>query len=180
MRQGPKRLLNDGSADVKTCFKCKQQKPLDLFFKHKQTSDGYHSWCKICCLEGNKRSRQKLNSTIEGRARVFLINAKKSASKRSQIFKLTVSDIVDFWNEQRGFCAYSGRQMTLEAGHLHTVSIERIDSSIGYTAANTILVCQAINRMKSDFSFEDFYALCSDVAEFLGDAHKKLSVGAFK
>jgi hypothetical protein len=165
---------------MKTCFKCKQQKPFNLFFKHKQTSDGYHSWCKICCREGNDRSRQKLNSTIEGRARVFLTNAKKSANKRRQVFDLMVADIVECWNAQWGVCAYSGRQMTLEAGHLHTVSIERIDSSVGYTAANTILVCQAINRMKSDFSFEDFYALCSDVAEFLGDDHKELAVGAHK
>ncbi len=165
---------------MKTCFKCKETKPLTLFFKHRLTPDGHHSWCKNCCREGNERSRQKLNSTIEGRARVFLTNARKSAAKRGQVFELTVADIVECWNDQWGVCAYSGRQMTLEAGHLHTVSIERIDSSIGYTAANTILVCQAINRIKSDFSFEDFYALCSDVAEFLGNDNKELAVGAYK
>jgi len=165
---------------VKTCFKCKKTKPLTLFFKHWLTPDGHHSWCKNCCREGNERSRQKLNSTIEGRARVFLTNARKSAAKRGQVFALTVADIVECWNDQWGVCAYSGRQMTLEAGHLHTVSIERIDSSIGYTAVNTILVCQAINRIKSDFSFEDFYALCSDVAEFLGNDNKELAVGAYK
>jgi len=70
--------------------------------------------------------------------------------------------------------------MTLEAGHLHTVSIERIDSSVGYTPENTILVCQAINRMKSDFAYEDFYALCRDVAQFLGDDRLELAVGAHK
>ena len=165
---------------MKTCFKCKETKPLTLFFKHRLTPDGHHSWCKNCCREGNERSRQKLNSTIEGRARVFLTNARKSAAKRGQVFALTVADIVECWNDQWGVCAYSGRQMTLEAGYFHTVSIERIDSSIGYTAANTILVCQAINRMKSDFSFEDFYALCSDVAEFLGNDNKELAVGAYK
>jgi hypothetical protein len=70
--------------------------------------------------------------------------------------------------------------MTLDAGHLNTVSIERIDSSVGYTPSNTILVCQAINRMKSDFSYEDFYELCRDVAEFLGDESLNLAVGAYK
>jgi hypothetical protein len=151
-----------------------------LFFKHKQTSDGYHSWCKVCCLEGNVRSRQKQNSTIEGRARVFLLNAQKSAAKRKQVFALTVADIVSCWNDQKAVCAYSGRLMTLEAGMLNTVSIERIDSTVGYTPDNTILVCQAINRMKSNFAFEDFYALCADVADFLGDDGKELAVGAYK
>ena len=70
--------------------------------------------------------------------------------------------------------------MTLEAGKLNTVSIERIDSNIGYTLENTILVCQAINRMKSDFEFDEFYELCRDVAQFLGDDKLNLAIGAYK
>jgi hypothetical protein len=70
--------------------------------------------------------------------------------------------------------------MTLESGKINTVSIERIDSKVGYTSQNTILVCQAINRMKSDFKYEQFYYLCRDVALFLGDDDLKLSVGAYK
>ena len=107
-------------------------------------------------------------------------NAKNSATKRNQVFALTVADIVECWNTQWGVCAYSGRQMTLEAGHINTVSIERIDSAVGYTLENTILVCQAINRMKSDFSLDDFHALCADVAQFLGDDKLELVVGAYK
>ena len=165
---------------MKTCFRCKQTKPFSLFFKHKQTADGHHSWCKICCTEGNERSRQKQNSTIEGRAKVFLRNAKNSAAKRKQIFALSVDDIARCWHSQLGYCAYSGRAMTLEAGKLNTVSIERIDSTIGYTPENTVLVCQAINRMKSDFGFGEFYELCRDVTEFLGDDKLELAVGAHK
>ena len=70
--------------------------------------------------------------------------------------------------------------MTLEAGKLNTVSIERINSATGYTVDNTILVCQAINRMKSDFELEDFYNLCRDVVDFMGDESLNLDVGAYK
>ena len=165
---------------MKTCFYCKTDKSYNLFFKHNQTGDGYHSWCKDCCTKGNKRSRAKLNSTIEGRATVFLRNAKNAAEKRQQDFLLTIQDIVDCWNSQSSICAYSGRIMTLEAGNLHTVSIERIDSNKGYVLENTILVCQAINRMKSNFEFNDFYELCRDVAVFLGDEKLEIAVGAYK
>jgi hypothetical protein len=165
---------------MKTCFCCKTDKPYSLFFKHRQTPDGYHSWCKECCNKGNERSRAKQNSTIEGRAKIFLQNARKSAVKRGQEFDLTIADVVACWDLQESVCAYSGRAMTLEAGKLNTVSIERIDSDVGYTPDNTILVCQAINRMKSDFSYEDFYALCRDVAEFLGDDELNLAVEARK
>jgi hypothetical protein len=165
---------------MKKCFCCKEEKPFASFFKHKQTSDGYHSWCKVCCKIGNQKSRLKVNSTIESRAKVFLRNANNSAIKRQQVFNLTVQDILDCWNKQDKICAYSGRLMTLEAGKLNTVSIERIDSKVGYTVENTILVCQAINRMKSDFAFDEFYELCKDVAMFLGDDSLNLDVGAYK
>lgn len=66
--------------------------------------------------------------------------------------------------------------MTLDSGMLNTVSIERINSNIGYTVDNTILVCQAINRMKSNFKFEDFYEMCKDVVCFLGDNDLNLEV----
>jgi len=165
---------------MKTCFCCKEAKETSLFFKHSQTPDGLHSWCKACCKKGNAKSRDKVNSKIETRAKVFLQNAKKSAKKRNQEFSLEVNDVVGFWNDQAMICAYSGLEMTLEAGKLNTVSIERIDSNIGYTKENTILVCQAINRMKSDFSYEDFYMLCQSVAKFLGNDELKLVVGAYK
>ena len=165
---------------MKTCFCCKATKERSLFFKHSQTPDGLHSWCKECCRQGNQKSRIKVNSTIEGRAKIFLQNAKKSAKKRNQEFLLEIPDVVGFWHDQQMICAYSGMEMTLEAGKLNTVSIERIDSNIGYTKDNTILVCQAINRMKSDFSYEDFYMLCQSVTKFLGDDELKLEVGAYK
>jgi len=165
---------------TKTCFKCKQTKAFSDFFRHSQTPDGFHSWCKSCCREGNEKSRAKLESTIEGRATVFLRNAKNSANKRGQEFAISIADIAACWRDQSGICAYSGRPMTLQAGHLNTVSIERIDSSVGYTPANTVLVCQAINRMKSDFSFADFYDMCRDVTLFLGDENAELAVEAQK
>lgn len=152
---------------MKTCSQCKIAKPKDQFFKHRQTNDGLHSWCKACCNVGNRKSRDKLNSTIEGRAKVFLQNARKSAKKRNQVFDLEIKDIADCWNAQLEICAYSGRKMTLKHGQLNTVSIERIDSNVGYTKDNTILVCNAVNRMKSDFKLDSFVSLCKDVSQFL-------------
>jgi len=164
----------------KICFNCKKSSSINNFFKGKNTSDGLHSWCKKCCNKANQKSRDKINSTIEGRAKIFLQNAKKAAAKRNNEFEIEIADIVDIWNCQQQICAYSGQLMTLEVAKPNSVSIERIDSKIGYTKNNTILVCWAINRMKSDFSFEDFFEMCKSVTKHLSDDSLNLQVGPYK
>ena len=164
----------------RTCFSCKGLFEITDFFKSTNTSDGLHSWCKQCCKKGTDKSREKLYSTIEGRAKVFLQNARKAAIKRGNEFEIDIPDIVEIWKYQKQICAYSGREMTLKSAKSNSVSIERIDSNIGYTKKNTILVCWAINRMKSDFSFDEFFELCKSVTQHLSDDSLELNVGAYK
>ena len=80
------------------------------------------------------------------------------------------------WQTQDGICAYTGRQMTTAPDQYNSVSVERIDNAVGYTAENTILVCNIVNRMKSDIAGEVFFDVCRDVVKHLGDAEGNLDV----
>ena len=155
---------------MKTCNKCGETKPLTQFFKEKQNKDSLRNQCKTCRSSYSKKLRDKNNSTIEGRALEFLRHAKESSVRRKQVFELEVKDIVSCWHNQLQICAYSGRQMTLENAKPNTVSIERIDSNIGYTKENTILICHAVNRMKSNFELSEFVGFCKDISKFLKGA----------
>ena len=46
---------------MKTCSKCKIEKPVSLeyFSKHKLTKDGFDSWCKKCRTKKNKINNSK-------------------------------------------------------------------------------------------------------------------------
>ena len=66
--------------------------------------------------------------------------------------------------------------MTTQANCPTTVSVERIDSKQGYTKENTVLVCNVVNRMKSNFSGELFYFVCQAVVSHLGDGNGELAV----
>lgn len=60
--------------------------------------------------------------------------------------------VIRLWDHQQGRCAISGMVMLCQAGHLQTVSIDRIDSSKGYVEGNIQLVCRWVNLAKGRFS----------------------------
>ncbi len=84
------------------------------------------------------------------------------------------------WESQHGLCVYTGIPMDLAPSKLTTVSVERIDSGVGYTEENTVLVCAAVNRMKSDLEAKDFYNFCRRVTLWLSDEDLELNVGFHK
>ena len=84
------------------------------------------------------------------------------------------------WKKQHGMCAYSFIQMRLEPNTPYSVSVERINSSIGYTKENTVLVCNGVNRMKTDLDPELFFEFCSAIAHHLGDENGNLKVAFTK
>jgi hypothetical protein len=160
----------------KICAKCEAISHVSNFFKHKQTSDGYHSWCKQCCREGGRRSLEKKYSTFEGRVKTFLRCCRESSKKRGQEFSITADDLCAAWDAQGGICAYTGWEMTTQPNLPNSVSIERIDSGEGYTKENTIFVCNIVNKMKSNFPGEMFYSVCLAVVRYLGDEDGNLAV----
>ena len=80
------------------------------------------------------------------------------------------------WEVQKGVCVYTGMKMELQPNTLLSVSVERIDSSTGYTAQNTVLCCNAVNRMKSDLDPHTFFDLCKAVTQWLSDKNLNLEV----
>ena len=61
-------------------------------------------------------------------------------------------------------CHYSGYNLTLLANKENTVSLDRIDSQIGYTKDNVVLCCADINYMKNKFSKDYFLNLLKIIA----------------
>jgi len=165
-------------AKGRLCFSCKSTFPAtnEFFFRHSQRKDGLHSWCKDCCRIGNLKSKQKLYSTFEGRIKTFLRSCKNSSEKRGHEFSITRQDLIDMWERQEGICVYTGLKMELQPNTLLSVSVERINSDIGYTSENTVLCCNVVNRMKSDLDAEIFFDICKSVTMWLSNENLTLDV----
>lgn len=69
---------------------------------------------------------------------------------------ITEDDLRVLWERQNGKCYYSGLDMMLVRDRLYSMSIERLDSNMGYHLNNVVLCCSAVNRMKRDMSADEF------------------------
>ena len=157
---------------MKICSHCKKEKSLSEFYKTKTNRDGLSYLCKPCSREQTEKYRTKNRDTYyqNQKARretedVFisnlLYNARTRAEKKGREFTLTPDDIKNRLHEIEYHCEITGQKMTLEHGsreskNQYKVSLDRIDSSKGYTPDNIQLICNAVNIMKSNFSVDDF------------------------
>lgn len=92
----------------------------------------------------------------------MVAKAKIRANKRGLPFDIDALSVVTLWYSQAGRCYLSGRPMTLTPGP-RCISLDRRDSSKGYTRKNTALAAVQINGMKSDLRIEEFLDWCEAV-----------------
>jgi hypothetical protein len=93
---------------------------------------------------------------------------KASAALRGIDWSLSLDDVADTMVEQEQKCALTGWDISFpECGHSYKApaSIDRIDSTIGYTKTNIQLVVRKVNMMKQHYSQDEFIEVCKAVAK---------------
>ena len=68
-------------------------------------------------------------------------------------------------NGLKGHCYYSGEKMSFDQGSPDVMSIDRLDSSKGYTISNSTLCCWVYNNMKQQMNEDDFYQVIKTIYE---------------
>lgn len=90
-----------------------------------------------------------------------------NARHRGKSIEVTLPEVWEKFLTQDRRCAFTDTLLTFETGsgkHDGTASLDRIDSSKGYTRDNVQWVHKDINYIKRDLSDADFIALCKKVA----------------
>jgi hypothetical protein len=103
--------------------------------------------------------------TLDGMINRKLYGAKKRSLQTCIDFNITIDDIKNLLRVQNNKCFYTGREFINETNNPQSFSIDRIDSSKGYTKDNINLVCWYINCMKLDLSHDEFIKTCSEIAK---------------
>jgi hypothetical protein len=140
----------------KTCSTCGAEKSIDQFWKSgiKNDIQEYKSECNECAKLSDRKQYRK--NTF----RTLFNNTKKRASKLDRAFTITKDDLVMQYVTQQGLCYYTNLPMDLDSkgnkNKRNIISIDRIDSTKGYTPDNIVLCRFIVNQMKSVLSIEDF------------------------
>lgn len=152
---------------------CKEQiKSVQEFHKSKSHHDGLQSCCIIC----SSYNTRIWSSTFDGFMIKLMGDVKHNCIKRSKDLELsiTLEDIEKLYHKQSGKCALTNKILTHTTitdtvtneyiKHRWNISIDRIDSSKGYTINNIQLVGAVINIMKTDLSCNEFIEICQEIA----------------
>lgn len=147
---------------TKTCTKCNVTQTIGNFYSDKSRVDKLTCHCKTCFNKQSIKTRK--NKTIEGHLKVLFSKAKIRAKKQNREFTVTVDDILRILIAQNGQCAVTKQKLThiTRENRVPTnISIDRIDSSKGYTPDNVQLICDIVNMMKRDLTIKEFKYWCS-------------------
>lgn len=120
--------------------------------------------CKKCSNRNTDNSHRGWHRGV----RVSWFNQfKTSAELRNISWFLTLDDVADVMEEQDNKCSLTGWDISFpECGlpHKAPASIDRIDSTLGYTKDNIQLVVRKVNMMKQHYGQEEFIEVCKAVA----------------
>lgn len=172
MQEADRRLAlwqrkQDLAPGLKICARCEEAKELTDFHQNAKLKDGRNSYCISCSSELTKGYHSR---SPEDRLSLSLNTSRVSARSRGLVHEINVSDLIQLWEQQQGCCYYTGFQMVYDGGGgPRSVSLDRVDSSKGYTKANVVLCCVYVNRMKNDQPTDEFVNWCQSVV----DHHEK-------
>jgi hypothetical protein len=160
---------------TKICNSCKEPKPFTSFTKNKASPDGLQYKCRPCDVAYQakrrlenpelrldyQRSYQKNRRKDYTYRLQMLINASKQRAKnKDREHNISVEDIKNIFPED-GCCPIFGMKLEFNnAGFRETSpSIDRIDSTKGYTPDNIQIISWKANRIKGYATLQELEML---------------------
>ncbi len=161
--------------DKKLCLSCNNELNIENFYSDKTSSDGLQTYCKKCQSIKTYSNLSKFEPFMSNLYR----DVKNNAKKRDIKVDITLDDMFHVYDIQEGKCIYSGIKMThnkipsekdkdlrVQTTNPYNISVDRIDSTKGYTKDNIQLVTVSVNHMKWNLKESDFLEMCEHITKY--------------
>ena len=154
---------------AKVCSKCGQRKNvIEFYFKAGRRR--LQAECRTCLNEARiKKHSSGPFEYVDYLTKNLRNSSPKKKRKESKISRLEFLHIFRRQLDKFGFkCPYSGLTMTWELGSGKptetNISIDRFDSTRPYEPGNVVFCCWFVNRMKYDYTDQEFIGACEHIA----------------
>jgi hypothetical protein len=147
----------------KWCGACSDWKILGEFNSNSRGWDGLAGLCRLCASQRNK-SKYLMYSKVDTLRRIFT-KSQQSARYRGIEFDISLETLENIFTKQNGKCFYSGHTLEFEPGTRNKLTLDRIDSSKGYTHDNVVLCSYVVNIMKGSMSVNEFADIIIDLSK---------------
>lgn len=147
---------------------------------------GRKNKCKKCILEESKIKYESLSEgdkliklqkqntwASSNIIKVRVLAAKHRAIRKKLEFDIDENYIQDLLVKQNYKCRYSGVVLNLDKIgsdemliNTNTLSIDRINSNLGYVKNNIVLVTAIVNSMKNELSENNFLSLIKQITNY--------------
>lgn len=94
--------------------------------------------------------------------------------RRSKDYNITLDDLLNQWNKQKGICPYTGLKLipprkSKDWPIYYKASLDRIDSNIGYNVGNIQFISATANYAKWSMTHEEMISFCKLIAKEWAD-----------
>lgn len=148
------------------CRTCKKEQDLTNYTKRRDNANylTYETECIICsCKRKKEKSHERLlNNGLKYNIKTMMNRFKKRANKKEFDFDIDKEYLEELFNEQKGICSLTGRQLVFDVNNENRLSLDRIDSKKGYVKNNVQWVCWIANNSKQESTMEQWLKLCQD------------------
>eukprot|EP00438_Fugacium_kawagutii_P024267 Skav222463 [mRNA] locus=scaffold5414:30010:47306:- [translate_table: standard] len=141
-RKGQPRRSSD-KPGLWRCSACEQWLPEMAFYANNRCERrGPQAHCKQC----NKENNLSHYNTLRGSLLRLAASARRRAKEKPWNSTVTLENLLEMVERQRGKCAYSCVPMGICLAHSHwRMSLERLNNSEGYSPENCVLVAGEFN-----------------------------------
>lgn len=143
---------------TKKCADCHQDLPLSSFHKNTQQKSGLSCYCKQCAKSKNKYKYENLASDHEWKLSQALRASKNRAAVKGLEHTLTLEQLKLLYPPDN-LCPVFGIPLSWGFPKDSSPSLDRIDSSKGYSFENCQIISNKANRLKSDATLEELLLL---------------------
>ncbi len=141
-----------------------------------------NNYCSKICKSKDKRVTYKISNHSNNRIDEytdFKYVYKILKTRMKKECNVTLKDLKDLWEIQKGICPYTGISLKLikhgykfqdiSKNRYDIASLDRIDSSKGYIKGNLCYVSTLVNFMKNNCSIEETVSFMFIIKNYLSD-----------